>query len=165
MMGKKALDAARILVEDAGLQGRLTPEEFLREREAKLDLLFPTAELMPGASELPCLCAPMLALWSARPSFGFGSRPCSSELQMQTEPVHTCRVRTPMCAITLLPLLHTCWQRFLLGRAGAERLLRHLHAHGVPFALATSSHQRHYAVKTQRHTDLFALFSHRVTGV
>ena len=50
-------------------------------------------------------------------------------------------------------------------RAGAERLLRHLHAHGVPFALATSSHQRHYAVKTQRHTDLFALFSHRVTGV
>ena len=35
----------------------------------------------------------------------------------------------------------------------------------MPFALATSSHQRHYAVKTQRHTDLFALFSHRVTGV
>ena len=55
MMGKKALDAARILVEDSGLQGRLTPEEFLREREAKLDLLFPTAELMPGSSELPCL--------------------------------------------------------------------------------------------------------------
>ena len=54
MMGKKALDAARILVEDAGLQGRLTPEEFLREREAKLDLLFPTAELMPGASDLSC---------------------------------------------------------------------------------------------------------------
>ena len=49
--------------------------------------------------------------------------------------------------------------------AGAERLLRHLHAHRVPFALATSSHQRHYAVKTQRHTGLFALFSHRVTGV
>ena len=49
MMGKKALDAARILVEDTGLQGRLTPEDFLREREAKLDLLFPTAELLPGA--------------------------------------------------------------------------------------------------------------------
>ena len=69
-----------------------------------------------------------------------------------------------MCAPTPLTLLHTCRQRFLLGRAGAERLLRHLHAHGVPFALATSSHQRHFAVKMQRHTDLFALFSHRVTG-
>ena len=59
---------------------------------------------------------------------------------------------------------HTCMQRFSLGLAGAERLLRHLHAHGVPFALATSSHQRHFAVKTQRHTELFALFRHRVTG-
>lgn len=70
-----------------------------------------------------------------------------------------------MCALTPRTLLDTCRQRVLLGRAGAERLLRHLRAHGVPFALATSSHQRHYAVKTQRHTDLFALFSPRVTGV
>ncbi|KAK9830894.1 hypothetical protein WJX81_002312 [Elliptochloris bilobata] len=94
MMGKKALDAAKVLIEETGLQSRLTPEEFLQEREAKLDLLFPTAELMPGA----------------------------------------------------------------------ERLLWHLHTHSVPFALATSSHERHYAVKTQRHIELFSLFSHRVTG-
>lgn len=40
-----------------------------------------------------------------------------------------------------------------------------MHAHGVPIALATSSHQRHYAVKTQRHTALFSLFNHRITGV
>lgn len=71
MMGKKALDAARILVKDTGLQGRLTPEEFLREREAKLDLLFPMAELMPGAQNCPAFCALMLALWSAVP----GSNP------------------------------------------------------------------------------------------
>jgi len=44
--------------------------------------------------------------------------------------------------------------------AGSERVV----VHGVPIALATSSHQRHYAVKTQRHTELFSLFSHRVTG-
>jgi hypothetical protein len=50
MMGKKALDAAKILIEETGLQGQLTPEEFLREREASLDRLFPQAELLPGAA-------------------------------------------------------------------------------------------------------------------
>ena len=45
-----------------------------------------------------------------------------------------------------------------------ERLLRHLHAHGIPFCLATSSHLRHYNLKTTLHGDLFALFNHRVTG-
>ena len=46
----------------------------------------------------------------------------------------------------------------------AERLLRHLHASGIPFCLATSSHLAHYSLKTTLHTDLFALFDHRVTG-
>ena len=89
MMGKKALDAAKILIEETGLQGRLTPEEFLKEREAKLDELFPQAELLPGKLPnlklpstvlvRPCIhfpCAPFLALrspkhfvWSKRRQF------------------------------------------------------------------------------------------------
>jgi hypothetical protein len=51
-----------------------------------------------------------------------------------------------------------------LHAAGAERLLRHLHDQGVPFCLATSSHQRHYELKTTQHTELFSLFRHRITG-
>lgn len=46
----------------------------------------------------------------------------------------------------------------------AERLLRHLAAHSVPICLATSSHLRHYTLKTTNHGDLFSLFNHRVTG-
>lgn len=60
MMGKKALDAAKILIEETGLLGRLTPEEFLKEREAKLDELFPQAELLPG--KLPTLKLPSTVL-------------------------------------------------------------------------------------------------------
>ncbi len=75
----------------------------------------------------------------------------------------------PSCSLSSAQagVWHACtevrrtWPR---ARAGAERLLRHLHSHGVPIALATSSHQRHYAVKTQRHAELFSLFSHRITG-
>ncbi len=55
-------------------------------------------------------------------------------------------------------------RRHVLRRAGAEALVRHLVRHGVPVALATSSHRRHYDLKTQQHRELFSLFSPTVTG-
>ena len=94
MMGRKALHAAEILIEDLGLQGQLTAEAFIEEREALLHELFPSSQLMPGA----------------------------------------------------------------------ERLLRHLTRHKVPTCVATSSHRRHFELKTQRHSQIFALFDHIVTG-
>ncbi|XP_017859570.1 PREDICTED: probable pseudouridine-5'-phosphatase isoform X3 [Drosophila arizonae] len=47
---------------------------------------------------------------------------------------------------------------------GAERLLRHLHANKVPFALATSSGADMVELKTTHHRELFNLFHHRVCG-
>lgn len=94
MMGQKALPAAAIFVDDLNLRGKLTPEEFLVQREEILDALFAQAALLPGA----------------------------------------------------------------------ERLLRHLHASGVPIALATSSHARHFQLKTANHGALFSLFCHVTTG-
>lgn len=48
MMGKKAIEAARVFVEETGISDSLTAEAFLVEREAMLQKLFPTSELMPG---------------------------------------------------------------------------------------------------------------------
>jgi pseudouridine-5'-monophosphatase len=50
MIGKKALDSARILVETLKLP--IAPEEYLRERESQLDALLPNAQPMPGARRL-----------------------------------------------------------------------------------------------------------------
>ena len=50
MMGKKALEAGAIFVEDTGLTGILTPEEFIKRREAMLYAMFPDSKLMPGVS-------------------------------------------------------------------------------------------------------------------
>ncbi|KAH8262563.1 probable pseudouridine-5'-phosphatase isoform X2 [Drosophila bipectinata] len=47
---------------------------------------------------------------------------------------------------------------------GAERLLRHLHANKVPFALATSSGADMVELKTTDHQELFSLFNHKVCG-
>lgn len=47
---------------------------------------------------------------------------------------------------------------------GAERLIKHLHASGVPICVATSSHRRHFELKTSKHTEFFQLFDHIITG-
>ncbi|GLJ43457.1 hypothetical protein SUGI_0903570 [Cryptomeria japonica] len=94
LIGRKALEAAQIFVKETGLEGVLTPEEFIRRREEMLHSLFPESGFMPGA----------------------------------------------------------------------ERLVRHLHAHGVPMAVATSSHRRHYELKTTKHKELFSLMHHIVVG-
>lgn len=46
---------------------------------------------------------------------------------------------------------------------GAEALVRHLSAHGVPIAVATSSRQHYVTLKTRQHADWFALFDAVVT--
>lgn len=47
---------------------------------------------------------------------------------------------------------------------GAEQLLRHLHKHKIPFALATSSSAASYELKTKQVKPLFEIFHHRVLG-
>lgn len=44
------------------------------------------------------------------------------------------------------------------------RLIGHLKAHGVPIAVATSSHRAHFLLKSQENQALFDMFDHIVTG-
>lgn len=45
---------------------------------------------------------------------------------------------------------------------GAAELIKHLHAHDIPMAVATSSKRREYDLKVTRHQELFELMSHIV---
>ncbi len=47
---------------------------------------------------------------------------------------------------------------------GAVHLSRHLHRHGIPMAVATSSDSRHFDLKLTRHREWFRIFSSVVTG-
>ncbi len=49
-------------------------------------------------------------------------------------------------------------------KPGAVRLTRHLHASGIPQAVATSSGRRLYLIKTSRHREWFGIFDVLVTG-
>lgn len=50
------------------------------------------------------------------------------------------------------------------AKPGAERLVRHLHRHGVGQAVATSSSRSFYELKTTRHREWFDLIDCVVTG-
>lgn len=56
------------------------------------------------------------------------------------------------------------WMPHVGLMAGADRLLRHLHAKDIPIALATSSGKEMFDVKTVRHLELFDLLHHKVYG-
>lgn len=45
---------------------------------------------------------------------------------------------------------------------GAEKLVRHLHKHGIPMALASGSDRHNFDLKTKNHQELFSLFHHTV---
>lgn len=47
---------------------------------------------------------------------------------------------------------------------GAEKLIRHLHASGIPIAVGTSSGQDSVKVKTSYHFEVFEMFHHIVMG-
>lgn len=47
---------------------------------------------------------------------------------------------------------------------GAERLVRHLHKHGIPIAVGTSSSEESVTLKLTNHKELFSLFHHVVMG-
>nr|GME08944.1 (DL)-glycerol-3-phosphatase 2 [Ipomoea batatas] len=94
LMGKKAIEAARIFVEETGISDSLTAKDFLIEREAILQNMFRTSELMPGA----------------------------------------------------------------------RRLIRHLHAKGIPMCVVTCNPKRHFQLKTQQHGEIFSLMHHIVLG-
>jgi len=45
---------------------------------------------------------------------------------------------------------------------GADRLVRHLHAKGIPIAIATGSDKESYDIKVARHQEFISLFHHVV---
>ncbi|KAJ1697988.1 hypothetical protein LUZ63_006500 [Rhynchospora breviuscula] len=143
MMGRKAIESARIFVEASGLTGVLSPEEFLDERERMLQELFPSCTLLPGT----VLCSRNYEVVS-----GAGKGFCALQIRSRTlgEP-SSCKGDTDVCCDGVIP--------FSLSFYGTYYFLFIFYL----FCLF-SSHQRHFSLKTQNHGKLFSLMHHVVKG-
>ncbi|CAI5502332.1 unnamed protein product [Closterium sp. Naga37s-1] len=160
MMGKKAAEAAKVVIEELGLQGEMSAEEFLKERENLLREEFPHCKLLPEELGLQGeMSAEEFLREREREEFsqgkllpgGGGELGLQGEMSAEEflrEREAPLREEFPHCK--LLP--------------GAERLIRHLHEHNIPMAIGTGSHKIHFGLKTANHTALFSLMRHSVLG-
>ena len=48
MMGRKDVDAAQAMIDHYGLEGKMDPHKFIKDRRHILEELFPTCQLLPG---------------------------------------------------------------------------------------------------------------------
>ena len=76
-------------------------------------------------------------------------------------------MKLPLTADEFINALHSHKQELFPTAQvlpGAEKLVRHLHAHGVPIAVASGSFTNDFNTKTTHHKDLFQLFPIIVLG-
>ncbi|KAI3981891.1 hypothetical protein MKX01_041154 [Papaver californicum] len=83
---------------------------------------------------------------------------------------------SPSSRISLICMTHRCKSKLgievdevmVASGAGGDmwvsRLINHLKEYGVPIAVATGSHKRHFELKTQKHGEIFSKMHHIVTG-
>lgn len=115
-MGRRAIEAAQLLVTELEIEQHITAQEFLVERE-KVSV---DSVLLDAAGCCRATVGPPALLTAAT----------------------TATVATKSCCwLVLLQILDVMFSESTL-LPGAERLIRHLHRHKVPIALATSSHTR-----------------------
>uniref|UniRef100_A0A0E0LST0 glycerol-1-phosphatase n=1 Tax=Oryza punctata TaxID=4537 RepID=A0A0E0LST0_ORYPU len=158
MMGKKATESARIFVDECGLDGLLTPEQFLEERESMLQELFPSCAVMPGDGTSTIFIKirirkgykvgtnnKIVGYPPTRVHWRIGGKGIGGGLEWN---FRSCRLLSVRNTVTV----------------GVLRLIHHLHANGVPMAVATGSHKRHFTLKTQNHKEMFTMMHHVVMG-
>nr|CAD1831988.1 unnamed protein product [Ananas comosus var. bracteatus] len=142
LMGKKAIESARIFVEECGLVGMLTPEEFLEEREGMLQELFPPAPSCPVSFPFP--------------------------IRVERLVTHLHKNGIPMCVATG-SLFKACMLS-PKGTNSFKLILFDcikINCRDHPFCslfYTFRSYKRHFELKTQNHGKIFAMMHHVVMG-
>ncbi|RXG73038.1 Pseudouridine-5'-phosphatase [Armadillidium vulgare] len=162
-MGTKGEIGAQIIIDDLGLP--ISVDEYFQKINQQYDLLFPTSKLLPDTVEIYQLCHNKVLH-----PFGYS---LSFDEVMSFMGSSNTEVATQLCSKFSLPFNDEDYMKKISPyypelfpysklMKGAEKLVRHLHAHKIPIAIASGGAQSNFDLKTTNHKEFISLFSHMV---
>ncbi|KAF9680556.1 hypothetical protein SADUNF_Sadunf06G0133700 [Salix dunnii] len=158
MMGRKAMESARIFVEETGISDSSSAEDFLVEREAMLQKLFPTKVVSIAILNEISKASIGAFLFLLRISF-YGRLASRFILGLSNS-------KTKMKLYLIVNIRTFIDDELFInnshaGDDAADAADDHLYSLGI---WVPSSHKLHFSLKTQRHGELFSLMHHTVLG-
>ncbi|EDS35294.1 conserved hypothetical protein [Culex quinquefasciatus] len=176
VMGLQRDPAAAAIVKALDLP--MTPEEYVQVSTEKINQLMSNAQLMPDTEKIyerilgdVCKSYNSPYPWATRMRV-LGTTEQRTVSIIVNDLKLSCTVddflkkfrEKQLLELGGAPLLKADQPRSQARAPRAERLVRHLHQHNIPIALATSSGADSVEVKIKNHQELFALFNHKVMG-
>ncbi|KAK2719787.1 pseudouridine-5'-phosphatase-like isoform X2 [Artemia franciscana] len=165
LMGRIGREAAAALVETVGLP--ITPEEYIYQSQEIFRRVFPSCEVMPDTEVIYTRCTEEIAARYGK------TYPWEVKLkQMGRTAPDLAKVIVEELGLPLLPWEYAAEARIIQEKSftecqlmpGAEKLVRHLKSKKIPIAVATSSSEETFKLKTTNHREFFKIFDHIVFG-
>ncbi|KAM7353155.1 pseudouridine 5'-phosphatase-like Gs1l isoform 2-T2 [Cochliomyia hominivorax] len=165
LMGMKHMEMCKRIVEIYDLP--LTPEEYSKLQKEVNSKIMKNAQLLPDTEPVYEEVIRQIAQ-SYNKTYPIEIRlKILGTTEPRTAEIAVTDIGLPISPQEFLEKFHELCRTLLTNcplKPGAERLLRHLHTHNVPFCLATSSGEEMVEIKITNHRDVFQLFHHRVCG-
>nr|XP_053637815.1 pseudouridine-5'-phosphatase-like isoform X5 [Cherax quadricarinatus] len=162
-MGQKAENCAKIIINT--LQVPLSVEDYLRQVTKIHQKIMPTAQLMPDTERLYTDATQAIASQYNKVYTWEIKVQC---MGMKGAMAAQCIIDSLHLPLTVDQYLEKIISQYdtLFPNAqilpGAEKLVRHLHKHSIPIAIASGGAQDSFELKTTNHKEFVTMFSHVV---
>ncbi|XP_064085962.1 pseudouridine-5'-phosphatase-like [Macrobrachium nipponense] len=163
LMGRVGIELAEAIVKSLDLP--LSPQEYLSRVEKQYAHFFPQANLLPDTVEMYKICCnKVLEPLGCTVSWDHLIGEMGGTYLQVAENI--CRsFNLPDSPDVYLKKVISCFPEVfptIKLMKGAEKLVRHLHSHKIPIAIASGGAQDSYELKTTNHKDFVSMFRHVV---
>ncbi|XP_068203107.1 pseudouridine-5'-phosphatase isoform X2 [Palaemon carinicauda] len=162
-MGMKGYMAAQHIISSLDLP--LTVDEYLKRIVEQYDTLFPTAKLLPDTEKLYSESTQAVVDTYGKVYTWEIKCPLMGRVGIELAEAIVKSLDLPLSPHEYLSRVEKQYAYFFPQAKllpGADRLVRHLHNHNIPIAIASGGAQDSYELKTTNHKDFVSMFKHVV---
>nr|XP_045596668.1 pseudouridine-5'-phosphatase-like isoform X4 [Procambarus clarkii] len=162
-MGQKAENCAQIII--SSLEIPLSVKDYLTQVAEIHRKIMPTAQLMPDTERLYAQAAEIIATEYGK-SFTWEMQVHCMGLKANIDALYNIEsLDLPLTVDQYLDKVSLVYKTVFPSAQlmpGAEKLVRHLHKHNIPIAIASGGAQDSYELKTTNHKEFVTMFNHVV---